>query len=48
MFDSLDETMKHDDQEQTTPKERWMRYVVTAVISIVVVGGLLLSIRMLE
>ena len=48
MFDSLDETMKHDDQEQTTPKERWMRYVVTAVVSIAVVGGLLLSIRMLE
>ena len=48
MFDSLDETMKHDDQEQTTAKERWMRYVVTAVVSVVVVGGLLLSIRMLE
>lgn len=48
MFDSLDETMKHDDQEQTTPRERWMKYVVTAVVSVVVVGGLLLSIRLLE
>lgn len=48
MFDSLEETMKHDDQEQTTPKERWMKYLVTAVVSVVVVGGLLLSIRLLE
>lgn len=48
MFDSLDETMKHDEETQTTSRERWMRYVVTAVISVVVVGGLLMSIRMLE
>ncbi|MBI3680045.1 MAG: hypothetical protein HY235_06570 [Acidobacteria bacterium] len=48
MFDSLDETMKHDAEKETTPRERILRYVVTAVISIVVVGGLLLSIRLLE
>lgn len=48
MFESLDETMKHDEKEQNTPRERWMRYIITAVISIAVVGGLLMSIRMLE
>ncbi|HUQ94460.1 MAG TPA: hypothetical protein VM120_22450 [Bryobacteraceae bacterium] len=48
MFESLDETMKHDEKEQSTPRERWMRYIITAVISVAVVGGLLMSIRMLE
>lgn len=48
MFESLDETMKHDEKMQTSPRERWMKYIVTAVVSVAVVGGLLLSIRMLE
>jgi hypothetical protein len=48
MFESLEDTMKHDDKQQTTAKERWMRLALTAVISVVVVGGLLMSIRMLE
>lgn len=48
MFESLDDTMKHDQERETTPRERWMRYLLTAVLSIVIVGGLLISIRMLE
>jgi hypothetical protein len=48
MFDSLDETMKHDEEKETSPKERMMRYAMTALISIAVVGGILFSIRMLN
>lgn len=48
MFESLDETMKHDEQRESTPRERITKYIVTALVSLVVVGGLLISIRMLE
>lgn len=47
MFDSLDETMKHDAQVQTSPRERMVKYIVTAVVSVIVVGGVLMAIRML-
>ncbi|MCS7023569.1 MAG: hypothetical protein NZV14_02125 [Bryobacteraceae bacterium] len=48
MFESLDETMKHDAERESTPRERITKYIVTALISVVVVGGLLFAIRMLE
>lgn len=48
MFESLDETMKHDAEKETTPRERMMKYLVTVVVAVIVVGGLLFSIRMLE
>ena len=48
MFESLDDTMKHDAKQQSTAAERWTKYVVTALISVAVVGGLIFSIRMFE
>jgi hypothetical protein len=48
MFESLDDTMKHDQQRESTPRERITKYVVTALVSLVVVGGLLIGIRMME
>jgi hypothetical protein len=48
MFESLDDTMKHDAQKETTPKERMMRWAMTAIVSVAVVGGLLFAIRMME
>ena len=48
MFESLDEHMKHDDQLETTPKERIMRWVAVAVVSVLVFAGLYFSVRMLE
>lgn len=48
MFESLDETMKHDAKADTTPKERMMRYVLTTVVSVAVIGGILMAIRMME
>ncbi len=48
MFDSLDEQMKHDDALETTPKERVLRWVAVAVVSVLVFGGLYFGVRMLE
>ncbi len=48
MFESLDETMKHDAKADSTPRERMMRYVLTAVVSVAVIGGVLMAIRMME
>jgi hypothetical protein len=48
MFDSLDEQMKHDDRETTTPRERIIKWAAVALIALTVFGGLIYSVRMLE
>ena len=48
MFDSLEEQMKHDAQAESTPRERLMKWVVVAVSSVVLFGGLYYGVRMLE
>ncbi len=48
MFESLDDRMKHDEQEVTSTKERMLKWVVVAVISIIVFGGLVMGVRMME
>jgi hypothetical protein len=48
MFDSLDDQMKHDDQLETTPRERILRWVAVAFVSIVVFSGLYYGVSMLE
>ena len=48
MFDSLDEQMKHDEQETTSNKERILRWVMVAIVSILVFGGLYFGVRLVE
>ena len=48
MFDSLDEQMKHDLKESTTPKERILMWLCVAVVSVLVFGGLYVGVRVLE
>jgi len=48
MFESLDEQMKHDDQETTSPRERMMKYILAGIVSVLVFGGLYFGVRMLE
>jgi len=48
MFDSLEEKIKHDEQEEISPKERMAHWVAIAVVSILVFGGLFVGITMLE
>ena len=46
MFDSLDDTMKRDEQSATTSTERLIRYAAVAVASVLLFGGLYLGIRL--
>lgn len=48
MFDSLDDQMKHDDAMVTTARERYFKYAAMIVLSILIVGGLLLVIQLME
>lgn len=48
MFESLDDTMKRDEAKETTMAERITKYVVAALLAIIVVGGVLYTIRVLE
>jgi hypothetical protein len=40
MFESLDEHIKHDDQAEASPKERFLKYLMIGAVSVVLVGGL--------
>lgn len=48
MFDSLDEQMKHDEHEQSSNKERLLRWVAVAIVSVLVFGGLYFGVRLVE
>jgi len=48
MFDSLDETIRHDDALETSRRERLGKRLVVAVLSILLFGGLYFAIRMVE
>jgi hypothetical protein len=47
MFDSLDETMKHDDEVESSGSERLFKYAAVAVVSVLVFGGIFLAIQMI-
>lgn len=46
MFDSLADRIKAD--EQVTPIQRYMRWVLVLIISVVLFGGLYLVVHFLE
>ena len=48
MFESLDDQMKHDQDQESTPRERWLKWLLVAVVSILVFGGLYMGVRLLE
>ena len=48
MFDSLSDQMKHDLDEQTPRSKRIIEYVLVAVVSLVIFGGLYMGIRFLQ
>ena len=48
MFDSLDEQMKHDVEETTTKRQRILQWVLVALTSILLFGGLYMGVRLLE
>jgi len=48
MFDSLADRMREDEHKEVKSTERIMRWLVVAVGSVVIFGGLYLGIRMLQ
>lgn len=48
MFDSLEDKIKSDDTAETSSRERIIKGVVVAVLSILLFGGLYFAVRMLE
>ena len=48
MFDSLDERIKQDHAQETTPKERAIWWIGVCLGSVLLFGGLYFGIRLLE
>ena len=48
MFDSLSDQIKHDLDQQTPRSQRIIEYVLVAVVSIAIFGGLYMGIRLLQ
>lgn len=48
MFESLADRMKEDEHKEVNQTERIIRWVVVAILSIVLFGGLYMGVRMLE
>ena len=48
MFDNLDEQIANDEAKDSTQATRLIRYLVVAVVSVVLFGGLFLGVWLLE
>ncbi|HTP31206.1 MAG TPA: hypothetical protein VMJ75_03470 [Candidatus Acidoferrales bacterium] len=48
MFDSLADRIREDDHQAVNKTERYLRWAMVAVISIVLFGGLYIGVRFLE
>lgn len=48
MFETLDDHIKHDVEAESTRTERVLRWVLALVITVLVLGGLYVGVRMME
>ncbi|MEX2263487.1 MAG: hypothetical protein WD696_16135 [Bryobacteraceae bacterium] len=48
MFDSLSDQIRKDQVSSTTLKERVLRWIAVAVLSVAIFGGLYMSMKLLE
>ncbi|HTX36265.1 MAG TPA: hypothetical protein VME43_14645 [Bryobacteraceae bacterium] len=48
MFDSLADKIREDEHKEVNQTERIVRWVVVALLSIVLFGGLYMGIRMIQ
>jgi hypothetical protein len=48
MFESLDDHIKHDTEMESTRTERLLRAVLALVVTVLVLGGLYMAVRMVE
>jgi len=47
MFETLDDRMKHDDEEFSTLREYTLKWILVALVSIALFGGLCVALRMI-
>lgn len=48
MFESLDDRIKQDEMQETTQKERILKWLVVGVVSVVLFTGLYMGVKLLE
>jgi hypothetical protein len=48
MFETLDDRMKHDDEETSTLRERLTKWVLIGLVAVALCGGIFLAIRQLS
>ena len=48
MFDSLADQMKADEKQQITARERAIRYIVVAILSVILFAGLYFVVRLMS
>lgn len=48
MFDSLADRIREDDQKETSPRERYLRWAAVGVLSILLFTALYLGVHLLE
>ena len=48
MFESLSDHIKHDDELEVTPKQRILKWLAVALLSVALFGGLYFAVRVLE
>ncbi len=48
MFDSLDEQIRLDEHKSSSNTERWLRWLLVIVISVVVFGGLYWGVHLMQ
>ncbi len=48
MFESLDDHIKHDEAQETTPAQRALRWIGAVLVTVFVLFGLYFAIRMFE
>jgi hypothetical protein len=48
MFETLDDHIKHDAQMESTRTERVLRAVLALVVTVLVLGGLYIAVRMVD
>ena len=45
MFETLDDRMKHDDEEVSTLRERMTKWILIGLVAVVLCGGIFFAIR---
>lgn len=48
MFDSLDEQIRSDEHKMVSSRERMVRWLLIALVSVVVFGGLYLAVHFMQ